>query len=123
MRRRFRARLFQPYLLMTIIVAFTGATGSSGTSEKDLTRVAIKAQPFDLRQVRLLDGPFKDAMEVERHKIRRASLQSTTSGEISEMHYSIPSEWSQGKKKVNVVFRAVRGKSIGKLVACSIEKE
>ncbi len=62
-------------------------------------------------------------IEVERHKIKGLATQPSTSGEISELHYSIPPEWTRGKKRVNVVFRAGRGKSVGKLVACSTEKE
>ncbi len=62
-------------------------------------------------------------VEVDRHKAKPMPLQSAASGEVSELRFSIPSDWTQGKKRVNVVLRAGRGKSIGKLVACSTEKE
>ena len=64
--RPIHAFLFQPFLLLVVGLAFTGATGSSETPEKVQTRISIKAQPFDLSQVRLLDGPFIDAMERDR---------------------------------------------------------
>ena len=35
-------------------------------SGSDQNRVIFKARPFDLKQVRLLDGPFKDALERDR---------------------------------------------------------
>ena len=40
--------------------------GIPATVSKVKPAIDIKAQPFDLEQVRLLDGPFKDAMEFNR---------------------------------------------------------
>jgi len=37
----------------------------AGTAVKERPAIAIKAYPFDIRDVRLLDGPFKDAMEAD----------------------------------------------------------
>jgi len=39
---------------------------SAGMIEKVQPKAAFKAEAFDLSQVRLLDGPFKDAMERDR---------------------------------------------------------
>ncbi len=62
-------------------------------------------------------------VEIDRHKMRHDALIPAGTGEIREHKYSIPLAWTQGKKQVNVTFRAIKGKSTGRLVACSIAKE
>ena len=47
-------------ILAVVLVAATALPAEGSTLRE---AVALKARPFDLRQVRLLDGPFKDAQE------------------------------------------------------------
>jgi uncharacterized protein len=51
-----------------IVLASAGCTGEKGERgvEKVNPKIAILARPFPLRDVRLLDGPFKEAMERDR---------------------------------------------------------
>lgn len=52
-------------LAAALTVVLTAARGMPAETKVPL-RGQIKAQPFDLQQVRLLDGPFKDAAERDR---------------------------------------------------------
>lgn len=57
-------------LLVTLVLATAGQAQSyvpewGNTSVKEHPAITIRAYPFDLRDVRLLDGPFKDAMEAD----------------------------------------------------------
>jgi len=45
--------------------------GNEYSVEKIKPKVAIRAHPFNLKQVRLLDGPFKEAMERDRKYLHR----------------------------------------------------
>ena len=58
------------FLLSAISLAVSGQAQSyvpefSNTAVKEHPAITIRAYPFDLRDVRLLDGPFKDAMEAD----------------------------------------------------------
>jgi len=54
-------------LKTSLFVATVAALSGMGTiwaqEPVERVKVALKARPFDLKQVKLLDGPFKDAME------------------------------------------------------------
>ncbi|MBW8017710.1 MAG: glycoside hydrolase family 127 protein [Planctomycetes bacterium] len=51
-------------LVATCSAAPEAITGIPSTSAKIAPAVELKVQPFDLTQVRILDGPFKDAMQL-----------------------------------------------------------
>ncbi|WP_165222057.1 glycoside hydrolase family 127 protein [Aquisphaera insulae] len=60
-------------LSRSVVLAFSlagpglaGAAGSQAKAEEPAKPPAIAAEPFPLRSVRLLDGPFKSAVEVNR---------------------------------------------------------
>ena len=55
--------------LMTVALSMTTALAAEAPAvrkEKVAPVVTFKAEPFSLRDVRLLDGPFKHAMELDR---------------------------------------------------------
>src|SRR6185312_8969265 len=59
-------------LLVTLALATASQAQSyvpeyTNTAVKERPAIVIHAYPFDLRDVRLLDGPFKDAMEADAH--------------------------------------------------------
>lgn len=57
--------LFIGIIIYSVVFISTGCKTEKGEAgiEKVKPRVAILARPFPLKNVRLLDGPFKDAME------------------------------------------------------------
>ena len=63
---RFFARL--SVSLAALAFASAGAVGGTGVTPVALAAepAALSARPFDLKQVRLLEGPFKDALERDR---------------------------------------------------------
>ena len=65
-RPRSRPR-FLPFVLLVATLCVSANAGT-GIYEKAIVQPAIqlRAYPFDLSQVRLLDGPFKEAMELDR---------------------------------------------------------
>jgi DUF1680 family protein len=56
------------FLLLTLILTFSCNIVTHNTKETSGKKniIEFKAEPFNLEQVRLLDGPFKDAMERDR---------------------------------------------------------
>ena len=48
-------------LMFAVVLAVATALAAVGAARREA--VALKAWPFDLKQVRLLDGPSKDARE------------------------------------------------------------
>jgi len=58
MLKQYKIRLVSSVLVLCISCTFSQAAVWPGSHEK----VELKATPFDLRDVRLLDGPFRDAM-------------------------------------------------------------
>ena len=53
-------------LLLGVVAAFAVAETGVSPSNEPVVPDAIKAHPFDLRQVRLLEGPFEEAMQLNR---------------------------------------------------------
>lgn len=71
-----RTRMPLQWVLLTIISIGSGAIMHSDTPARAAEpaappkaglKIALQAQPFDLRDVRLLDGPFRHAQELDRH--------------------------------------------------------
>jgi DUF1680 family protein len=62
-------------LLFVILMLTSNCQIFAGNNEQTSAKQVIdfKAQPFDLKQVRLLDGPFKDAMERDRKYLHELS--------------------------------------------------
>ena len=56
-----------------LVAAFTLVGAASPAADAPPVKPAVlgRAQPFDLRDVRLLDGPFKEAMETDRAYLLR----------------------------------------------------
>ena len=52
------------FFILSLSLSCSNITTNTKSSSKDV--VDYKVQPFSLKQVRLLDGPFKDAMELDR---------------------------------------------------------
>jgi uncharacterized protein len=69
MNRRILIVLILP--LMSILSCSIMPIKNKTSSTKDI--IDYKAEPFDLQQVRLLDGPFKDAMERDRKYLHELS--------------------------------------------------
>ena len=55
------SRITASTIFLTLFAAAAGAKEPAGREV-----IALRARPFDLKQVRLLDGPFKRAMELDR---------------------------------------------------------
>ncbi len=55
-------RGFASALAVTLILILTGVTTRGAVWPSGRETVELQAKPFDLRDVRLLDGPFRDAM-------------------------------------------------------------
>jgi DUF1680 family protein len=64
-------RMYLIFILPLILSCHNIATNTKPSSSKDV--IDFKAQPFSLHQVRLLDGPFKDAMERDRKYLHELS--------------------------------------------------
>jgi DUF1680 family protein len=72
----------KPHLIFLLIIAAIGVMSCQTEQEKGTIKetafftykvepvIEIKAKPFDLKQVRLLDGPFKEAMERDAEYLR-----------------------------------------------------
>src|SRR5262245_53113724 len=48
--------------LVLFLIAVSGVVAQDAARVRVADKIAPKARPFDLKDVRLLDGPFKDAM-------------------------------------------------------------
>ena len=64
-------RILSLFAAAIALIAGTGATAQSYVPEfannavKQRPVITVRAYPFDIRDVRLLDGPFKEAMEAD----------------------------------------------------------
>ena len=53
-------------VVLLLVAGWVGSFQAYGADARPAKPVALRARPFDLKQVRLLDGPFRQAMERDR---------------------------------------------------------
>ncbi len=109
---RCHAAIWLPFLALALATAL--ATAHAAVPPK----VQLKAEPFSLKQVRLLDGPFKHAMELDRKYLRSLDVERLL--HCFRINAGLPSPakplggWEEPKSEV-------RGHSLGHfLSACAM---
>jgi len=105
-------------LLAALLGVFSILNAVWGQEPTEQVKVALKAKPFDLKQVRLLDGPFKDATERDRQYLH--SLDSDRLLHTWRINAGLPSDAEPlgGWERPNC---EVRGHSLGHyLSACAL---
>ncbi len=110
--------MLKSMLLFGVASILLGAGNIWSQEPTDRVKVPRKAKPFDLKQVKLLDGPFKDAMERDRQYVH--SLDSDRLLHTWRINAGLPSAaqplggWEEPKCEV-------RGHSLGHyLSACAL---
>ncbi len=61
-----KSRIAAGVLPLFVVVGLVGSFRAYGADARPAKPVPLRARPFDLKQVRLLDGPFREAMERDR---------------------------------------------------------
>ena len=103
-------------MVVVIVTSFAGLPARAGVWPSGREAVELQAKPFDLHDVRLLDGPFRDAMlRTQRY------LQALESGRLlwyfrQTAGFETPGEPMGGWEKTEV-----RGHTMGHyLSACAL---